>query len=334
MEEKLESEPLAGHKSPENGNDPGEITLAKAEPSIASHLRLDAEGLASIDRIADKLLADAMADKNPVPAPPQKPTGSSKTYKHPMVVDLLLALGLLFAMGGLTVSFVKAYTTHSAHLSIVQGNYKAAISILRGSPIPELFGSASNENSEDLLNQALYLDSMEKLDANRDDQTALQELAKITASSRFYDLAQDQLRQLSSKRNPQLPVVSPSLQLPPQVPQPQLPTVIKMAPAPTQAPTQAPAQLPIQAPTKKEIGTGSNSSGINDSNKTGSNKSGANTGSSGNNANSNNATSNNANINNANSINANGSNSRDAKSPGSGNKAGRQANMSLKTDAH
>jgi hypothetical protein len=230
----LDSEPATGKMSPENGSDPGEITLAKAEPSIASHIRLEAAGLASIDRIADKLLAEAMAEKNPapmpLPPPLQKTGGGIKTYKHPMIVDILLALGLLFAMGGLTVSFVKAYTTHSAKLSIMQGNYKAAIGILRGSPIPELFGGTSNDNSEDLLNQALYLDAMEKLDANRDDQTALQELAKITSSSRFYDLAQDQLKQLSSKRNPQLPVLNPPLQLPPQVPQPQ---PLKSEPLPT-----------------------------------------------------------------------------------------------------
>lgn len=227
----MESEPSVKNQTQDNGSDPGEITLAKAEPSIASHIRLESADLTSIDRIADKLLAEAAVAKNTGSSlPAQKPSGEKKTYKHPMVIDILLALGLLFAMGGLTVSFVKAYTTHSAKLSIMQGNYKAAIGILRGSPIPELFGGTSNDNSEDLLNQALYLDAMEKLDANRDDQTALQELAKITSSSRFYDLAQDQLRQLSSKKNPQLPVLNPPLQLPPEVPQPAAPIKGTFAP--------------------------------------------------------------------------------------------------------
>jgi hypothetical protein len=120
-----------------------------------------------------------------------------------MAIDLLLAVGLLFAMAGLTVSFVKTYITHSAKTSILQGNYKAAIGILHGSPIPEFFGGAGTDNSEDLLNQALYLDAMEKLDNNRDDQTALQELAKVSPSpgSQYYDLAQDQFRKLKTQEH-------------------------------------------------------------------------------------------------------------------------------------
>ncbi|MBS1989031.1 MAG: hypothetical protein JSS86_03705 [Cyanobacteria bacterium SZAS LIN-2] len=148
----------------------------------------------AINSMADKILAEQL----PVDAPDKIIKAQSKTYKHPMAIDLLLAVGLLFAMAGLTVSFVKTYITHSAKTSILQGNYKAAIGILHGSPIPEFFGGAGTDNSEDLLNQALYLDAMEKLDANRDDQTALQELAKVTPSqgSAYYDLAQDQFRKL------------------------------------------------------------------------------------------------------------------------------------------
>lgn len=120
-----------------------------------------------------------------------------ETYKHPMVVDLAIAIGLLFAMGALTISFVRTYTAHSAKTSIMQGNYKAAIQILRGAPVPDIFGGAGMENSDDLLNQALYLDAMEKLDNDHNDQTAPQELAKITPGSRFYDLAQEQLERLN-----------------------------------------------------------------------------------------------------------------------------------------
>ncbi|OPZ87338.1 MAG: hypothetical protein BWY75_01906 [bacterium ADurb.Bin425] len=82
----------------------------------------------------------------------------------------------------------------------MQGNYKAAIQILRGAPVPDIFGGAAMENSDDLLNQALYLDAMEKLDNDHNDQTAPQELAKITPGSRFYDLAQEQLERLSQLR--------------------------------------------------------------------------------------------------------------------------------------
>lgn len=167
-------------------------TTAAGDPAAGdSATELSTE---AINSLADKILAERIpteASSKPVKAP-------SKTYKHPMAIDLLLAVGLLFAMAGLTVSFVKTYITHSAKTSILQGNYKAAIGILHGSPIPEFFGGAGTDNSEDLLNQALYLDAMEKLDANRDDQTALQELAKVTPSqgSIYYNLAQDQFRKL------------------------------------------------------------------------------------------------------------------------------------------
>ncbi len=156
------------------------------------------EHVSAMDKIADSFLAEVEAKENATAEPTnQNGKTQQKTYKHPMAVDILLALGLLFAMAGLTVSFVKGLTTHSAKTNIMQGNYKAAIGILRSSPIPEFFGGTSADNSEDLLNQALYLDAMTKLDADRNDQTAVQELAKISSGSRFYDLAQDQLRQLA-----------------------------------------------------------------------------------------------------------------------------------------
>lgn len=154
------------------------------------------EHVSAMDKIADSFLMERLPDGEAVNAElaAQAPRVTQKTYKHPMIVDILLAMGLLFAMAGLTISFVKAYTTHSAKTNIMQGNYKAAIGILRSSPIPDFFDGTS----EDLLNQALYLDAMEKLDADRDHQTALQELAKISVGSRFYDQAQDQLRQLTA----------------------------------------------------------------------------------------------------------------------------------------
>ncbi|MBN9395656.1 MAG: hypothetical protein J0H83_10465 [Candidatus Melainabacteria bacterium] len=124
----------------------------------------------------------------------------SQTYKHPMVIDLLLALGLLFAMGGLTVSFVRSYITHSANASIIQGNYKAAIGILRSSPIPEILGGIGSDEGDDLLNKALYLDALEKLDANAEDPTALQELTKISPHSRFYDSAQTLIKQTQERK--------------------------------------------------------------------------------------------------------------------------------------
>ena len=180
-----------------NGSTPAGETSAVGENGS----ELDNE---AINSLADKILAErSPLEPATKPARPQ-----SKTYKHPMAIDLLLAVGLLFAMAGLTVSFVKTYITHSAKTSILQGNYKAAIGILHGSPIPEFFGGAGTDNSEDLLNQALYLDAMEKLDANRDDQTALQELSKVTPSqgSIYYNLAQDQFRKLKLQQKTDQPV--------------------------------------------------------------------------------------------------------------------------------
>jgi len=184
----------------------GEL-IKKQEQSVAHE--------SAMDKIADSFLSEVLAKDDPtaVELANQAAKAQLKTYKHPMAVDVMLAFGLLFAMAGLTVSFVKGLNTHSAKTNIMQGNYKAAIGILRSSPIPEFFGGTSADNSEDLLNQALYLDAMEKLDANRDDQTALQELAKISASSRFFDLAQDQLKQLSKAKeqaNPETVPLAPA----------------------------------------------------------------------------------------------------------------------------
>ncbi len=123
---------------------------------------------------------------------PEPPKGGSK-YKHPMYLDLILAAGLLVAMGGFTIGLFKIYITHSAQDNIAQHNYKAAISILRGSPVPDFF-AVPGSSPQELLNKALYLDAMEKLDANPEDQSALHELQKITKNSTFFETAQDILR--------------------------------------------------------------------------------------------------------------------------------------------
>jgi hypothetical protein len=44
---------------------------------------------------------------------------------------------------------------------------------------------------QDLLNQALYLEAMDKLDANADDPSAIHELTQIQPGSKFFDLAQE-----------------------------------------------------------------------------------------------------------------------------------------------
>ncbi len=207
-----------------SGSSSGAVPVGEQAPVSEPEGQSSANNEA-MDLTAEKVLAKELA----ITAADKGLKAQSKTYKHPMAIDLLLAVGLLFAMAGLTVSFVKTYITHSAKTSILQGNYKAAIGILHGSPIPEFFGGAGTDNSEDLLNQALYLDAMEKLDNNRDDQTALQELAKVSQGSFYYELAQDQFRKLemlqhdvdSQPQGSQPGTSQPTTQSPPQSPPPE-----------------------------------------------------------------------------------------------------------------
>lgn len=115
-------------------------------------------------------------------------------YKHPMILDVILALSLLVAMGGFTIGLINIYIMHQAEQSIMQRNYKAAITVLRGAPFAGFF-TIPGSDPNDLLNQALYLDAMEKLDANGEDVSALKELEKIPAGSRYFDIAQDILKE-------------------------------------------------------------------------------------------------------------------------------------------
>jgi hypothetical protein len=118
----------------------------------------------------------------------------SSRYRHPVALDLVLAIGLLLAMGAFSAGLIKMYVSHSAEQSITQRNYQAAIALLEGAPFPDLFSPPGSEPKE-LLNQALYLDAMEKLDAYSEDPTAIKELEKIDASSRFFELAQEILKE-------------------------------------------------------------------------------------------------------------------------------------------
>jgi len=113
-----------------------------------------------------------------------------RRFKHPMILDLVLGIGLLLALGGFTVGLFKMYVTHSAQQSITQQNYPAAIAILKGLPLPGFFTMPGSDPQE-LLSQALYLDAMDKLDNNRDTDLAIQELQQIKPGSRYFDLAQE-----------------------------------------------------------------------------------------------------------------------------------------------
>lgn len=123
--------------------------------------------------------------------PPQR------RFKQPMLFDLFLAIGLLVAVAGFTTGFMRIYITHMAKQSINQHNYKAAITILKRNPVPDFFSGFVGSNPNELLNQALYLDAMTKLEANSEDQAALSQLSKITSGSRFFHLAQEILQEKS-----------------------------------------------------------------------------------------------------------------------------------------
>jgi hypothetical protein len=96
-------------------------------------------------------------------------------------------------MGVFSAGLVKMYVSHSAEQSIIQRNYPAAIVLLEGAPFPDLFSPPGSEPRE-LLNQAFYLDAMERLNSYSEDPVALKELEKIDASSGFFELAQETLK--------------------------------------------------------------------------------------------------------------------------------------------
>jgi len=133
-------------------------------------------------------ILDAVLDE------PVEETSSHHGFKHPLFLDVMLAAGLLVAMAGFSIGMFKIYITHSAKQSINQQNYHAAIALLKGTPLPGFFNIAGSEDSVELLNRALYLDAISKLESNRDDQSAIDELQQIRPGSGYFELAQDLLR--------------------------------------------------------------------------------------------------------------------------------------------
>jgi hypothetical protein len=132
-----------------------------------------------ISKILDEVLEDSSSDES-------KP---AKFKHHPMLIDLIMALGLLIAVGGFSVGLLRMYVTHSAEMSIAKGNYPVAIALIEGAPLPNLLAPPGSESKE-VLNQALYLDAIQRLDKSSDDEDAVKELVKIEPGSHFFALAQ------------------------------------------------------------------------------------------------------------------------------------------------
>lgn len=117
------------------------------------------------------------------------PTEIPQRMRHPMLIDIVLAVGLLTALAAFAAGLIRMYVAHSAEQSLIKGNFKAAIAILKGTPLPSVFEPPGSEPRE-LLDKAYYLDAMEKLNAYSEDQSALKELESIEPGSPFFDLAQ------------------------------------------------------------------------------------------------------------------------------------------------
>lgn len=134
------------------------------------------------------LLKDVLQDSaEEAPAAP-------KGMRFPMVLDLLLALGLLVAVGGFTVGLFHMYLVHSASQSISEQRYKAAIAILKGAPLPQVFARPGSD-TEELLSKARYMDAMDKLEQGTDLEEAIKELGEIHAGSKYFALAQEAINE-------------------------------------------------------------------------------------------------------------------------------------------
>lgn len=117
-----------------------------------------------------------------------------KGLRFPMVFDLLLGAGLLVAVGGFTVGLFHMYLVHSASQCISEERYKAAIHILKGAPLPQVFARPGSD-TEELLSKARYLDAMKKLEAGQEINDALKELSAIQPGSKYFALAQEAINE-------------------------------------------------------------------------------------------------------------------------------------------
>ncbi|MBA3993121.1 MAG: hypothetical protein C0469_06290 [Cyanobacteria bacterium DS2.3.42] len=174
----------SGQNTPEPNESAAHAVETKAPSAqVAAEAKPERMQQQHVSRILDAVLEE-----------PVEETAGHHGFKHPLFLDVILAVGLLVAMAGFSIGMFKIYITHSAKQSINQQNYSAAIALLKGTPLPGFFNIAGSEDSVELLNRALYLDAISKLEINRDDQGALDELQQIRPGSGYFELAQDLLR--------------------------------------------------------------------------------------------------------------------------------------------
>lgn len=113
-----------------------------------------------------------------------------RKVRFPIILDVLLAGGLLFAVGGFSIGLFHMYIAHSAAQSISLQKYKEAIAILKAAPLPQVFSRPGSE-TEDMLSKAIYLDALERLEAETDMENAIKDLNQIKPGSKYFALAQE-----------------------------------------------------------------------------------------------------------------------------------------------
>lgn len=125
------------------------------------------------------------------PAAQQEPEMAAKRkFYYPMVADIILAGGLLIALTGFVIGMFRMYTVHHAQQCMTEGDYRAAIGMLKGNPFITSF-NVSGDGAEELLNQALYMDAMQRLERDGDINGALAQLQQVKAGSHYFTLAQE-----------------------------------------------------------------------------------------------------------------------------------------------
>lgn len=110
--------------------------------------------------------------------------------RYPIILDVLLGLGLLVAVGGFTVGLFNMYIVHSAAQAVSTQQYGAAISMLQSAPLPQVF-SRPGSDTEELLSKARYLDAMDKIERGGNKEEAIRELSAINTRSKYFNLAQE-----------------------------------------------------------------------------------------------------------------------------------------------
>jgi hypothetical protein len=120
---------------------------------------------------------------------PPVENADDKKLRYPWYVDVALGMGLLLAVGGFSLGLFKMYVTHKAQQCIIQGNYQAAIGLLKGSPVPTFGMTLHEEDPDQMLARALYLDARRKIEQN-DIRGGLAELQQIRAGTDEFNDAQ------------------------------------------------------------------------------------------------------------------------------------------------